>query len=221
MGDMQTGMRGERPSVLLADDHSVLRNGFRSILESEGFWISAEATDRDSAVVSATVAHPDLCLIDVSVPGGGVAAAAEIHERVPETIVIMITSEPSDDELFDSLRAGVQGYLPTTVDPVTLPRVLRAALDGEAVVPRQLVSHLIHEFAQLPRRRPVEKVPSLAALTARQWQILDLLDEGVSTTDIGRMLSISPITVRRHIERIVKKLRVHDRDSALRLLKQA
>jgi DNA-binding NarL/FixJ family response regulator len=217
---MQTGMRGEHPSVLLADVHPVLRDGLRLILESEGFWISAEATDRDSAVVSATVAHPDLCLIDVSVPGGGIPAAAEIHERVPDTIVIMITSEPSEDELFDSLRAGVQGYLPKTMDPVTLPRVLRAALGGEAVVPRHLVSRLIHEFAQLPRRRPVEKVPSLAALTARQWQILDLLDEGASTSEIAKRLSISPITVRRHIERMVKKLRVHDRSSALRLLKQ-
>jgi DNA-binding NarL/FixJ family response regulator len=217
---MQTGMRGGHPSVLLADVHPVLRDGLRLILESEGFWISAEATDRDSAVVGATVAHPDLCLLDVSMPGGGIPAAAEIHERVPETIVIMITSDPSDEELFDSLRAGVKGYLPMTMDPGALPRVLRAALDGEAVLPRQLVSHLINEFAQLPRRRPVDKVPSLAALTTRQWQILDLLDEGATTSEIARRLSISPITVRRHIERMVKKLRVHDRDSALRLLKQ-
>jgi two-component system nitrate/nitrite response regulator NarL len=77
----------------------------------------------------------------------------------------------------------------------------------------------MHEFARSPRRRPIEKVPSLAFLTARQWQILDLLDEGASTSEIARKLSISPITVRRHIEHIVQKLRVHDRDSALRLLK--
>jgi DNA-binding NarL/FixJ family response regulator len=216
---MHPGLTEEHPAVLLADAHSALRAGLRSILESGGFWISAEATDRDSAVVSATMSHPALCLIDVSIPGGGISAAAEIHEHVPHSIVIMITSEPSDEELFDCLRAGVQGYLPQSTDPVSLPRVLRAALDGEAILPRRLVVRLMHEFARSPRRRPIEKVPSLAFLTARQWQILDLLDEGASTSEIARKLSISPITVRRHIEHIVQKLRVHDRDSALRLLK--
>jgi DNA-binding NarL/FixJ family response regulator len=205
--------------VLIADDHSLARAGVRQTLAEAGFDVVAEAADGPGAVEAAERERPDLCLLDVHMPGGGIRAASEILERVPDTAVVMLTVSRNDEDLFDALRAGAAGYLLKDTDPARLPHALRGVLAGEAAVPRTLVSRVIDEFRTHGRRRRVP-LPGRRGieLSSREWEVLDMLREGQTTADIARRLFVSPVTVRRHISAILRKLDVPDRRSAVDLL---
>ena len=208
--------------VLIADDHAPTRSGVRQSLEAGGFEVCAEAADGEQAVALARKEKPDVALLDISMPGGGgIKAAAAICEEMPETAVVMLTAFAGDDELFDSLKAGAAGYLLKETDPERLPFALRGILDGEAAVPRRLVARLIDEFRSQGRRRRVpiggKRGPEL---TARQWEVLELMGEGYTTTEIGRRLDVSPTTVRRHVSDILAKLGVSDRREAIALFSE-
>jgi DNA-binding NarL/FixJ family response regulator len=208
-----------RARVLIADDHAPTRSGVRQSLEGGGFEVCAEAADGEQAIALAREHRPDVCLLDISMPGGGgIKAAATISEELPETAIVMLTAFAGDDELFDSLKAGAAGYLLKETDPTRLPFALRGILDGEAAVPRRLVARLIDEFRSQGRRRRVsiggKRGPEL---TTRQWEVLELMGEGYTTTEIGRRLDVSPTTVRRHVSDILAKLGVSDRREAIAL----
>jgi DNA-binding NarL/FixJ family response regulator len=205
--------------VLIADDHAPTRSGVRQSLEAGGFTVCAEAADGEEAIKLARQERPDVCLLDISMPGGGgIKAATIISEEMPETAIVMLTAFAGDDELFDSLKAGAAGYLLKETDPNRLPFALRGILDGEAAVPRRLVARLIDEFRSQGRRRRVpiggKRGPEL---TTRQWEVLELMGEGYTTTEIGRRLDVSPTTVRRHVSDILAKLGVSDRREAIAL----
>src|SRR5687767_9786859 len=205
--------------VLIADDHAPTRSGVRQSLEGGGFVVCAEAGDGEQAVALAREHRPDVCLLDISMPGGGgIKAAATISEEFPDTASVMLTAFAGDDELFDSLKAGAAGYLLKETDPNRLPFALRGILDGEAAVPRRLVARLIDEFRSQGRRRRVPVVGKRGPeLTTRQWEVLELMGEGYTTTEIGRRLDVSPTTVRRHVSDILQKLGVSDRREAIAL----
>ena len=205
--------------VLIADDHAPTRAGVRQSLEAGGFTVCAEAADGEQAIALAIEEKPDVCLLDISMPaGGGIKAAAAISEQLPDTAIVMLTAFAGDDELFDSLKAGAAGYLLKETDPNRLPFALRGILEGEAAVPRRLVARLIDEFRSQGRRRRVpiggKRGPEL---TARQWEVLELMGEGYTTSEIGRRLEVSPTTVRRHVSDILEKLGVSDRREAIAL----
>ena len=109
-----------RPRVLLADDHFPVRANVRRKLEEDGFELCAETTDAASAVEAALRERPDICLLEVKLPGDGLAAAAEICERVPDAAVVMLTASAEDSDLFAALRAGASGYLLKDMDPERL-----------------------------------------------------------------------------------------------------
>jgi DNA-binding NarL/FixJ family response regulator len=124
-----------RPRVLIADDHPPTRAGVRLALERAGFIICAEAWTAARAVELAMQEQPDVCLLDVHMPGGGIAAAGAIAERVPATSIVMLTVSQEDEDLFNALRAGASGYLLKTTDPGRLPHALEGVLRGEAALP--------------------------------------------------------------------------------------
>jgi len=206
--------------VLIADDHAPTRAQVRELLDTEDdFAVCAEASDAPGAVVAAVREVPDLCLLDIRMPGSGIAAAWEITSRLPHSRVVMLTVSRDDGDLFAALRAGASGYLLKDVDPGRLAEELRAVLAGDAAMPRGLVTRLVSEFRdRSPRRRRIIAGPDAPALTSREWEILDLLRQGASTADIADRLTISRATVRSHVAGILRKLRVPDRDSAVRLL---
>jgi DNA-binding NarL/FixJ family response regulator len=209
--------------VLLADDHPSTRAGVRLALEAKGLTICAEAEDAAGAVDAAVRERPDLCLLDIGMPGNGIAAAAEIGELLPDTPVVMLTVSTNEEDLFAALRAGARGYLLKDTNPDRLPLALQGVLDGEAALPRILVTRVIEEFAKRSRRRGFLNRKQLgpdARLTEREWDVLELMREGRTTAEIGERLSVSPVTVRRHISQILRKLRVPDRQAALRLLQE-
>jgi DNA-binding NarL/FixJ family response regulator len=208
--------------VAIADDHAAFRAGVRESVEAGGFEVCGEAVDAPGAVELALSERPHLCLLDVHMPGGGIRAAGEITRALPECVVVMLTVSRNDSDLFDSLRAGAAGYLLKDADPARLPHALRGAMAGEAAVPRALVSRLIDEFRTrglrrrlpLPGRRGVE-------LTSREWEVLDMMAEGLSTAKIAERLFVSPVTVRRHISAILEKIGAPDREAAVRMFRDA
>jgi two-component system, NarL family, nitrate/nitrite response regulator NarL len=206
-----------KPRVLLADDHPPTLADLRHTLERDGtFEVCAVAADAAEAVAQATEARPDVCVLDVNMPGSGVAAAWEIAGRLPETKVVMLTVSDEDVDLFAALRAGAVGYLLKDADLRTLPRVLEAVLAGETALPRALVGRVVEGFRDPNARRRVPLgEPDTPHLTSREWQILALLRSGLTTTQIARRLVVSPVTVRTHVSGIVHKLGLSSRDELL------
>jgi RNA polymerase sigma factor (sigma-70 family) len=205
--------------VLLADDHPPTRAGVRGALEGQGFSVVAEVGTAGAAVETALRERPDVCLLDINMPGNGIAAAAGIAAELPDTAIVMLTVSRDDSDLFDALRAGASGYLLKDTDPERLPHALRGVLDGEAALPRTLVARVIDEFQARSRRRRLAFAKKRGVeLTEREWEVLELLHQKLSTAEIAERLEVSRVTVRSHIAAILKKLRVPDREAALRLL---
>ena len=205
--------------ILLADDHAPTREDIRRTLESDGrFEVCAVAADAAEAVDAAARERPDLCVLDIRMPGSGIAAAWEITARLPTTKVVMLTVSRDDDDLLAALRAGASGYLLKDTDPNRLPHALEDVLAGEAAIPRTLVAKLVREFRDRgPRRRAV-----LAGepLTSREWEVLELLRDALSTAEIAERLVLTQATVRSHVAAILRKLRVPDRAALVKLFER-
>jgi DNA-binding NarL/FixJ family response regulator len=181
-----------------------------------------EAANAADSVAAAERERPDVCVLDVQMPGNGIAAAAQIAARLPDTAIVMLTVSDSDEDLFAALRAGAQGYLLKDIDPGRLPLALEGVLAGEAALPRALVARVLDEFRTRRRRRRLLLPGGRGCtLTDREWETLELLAEGLSTAEVAERLLVAPVTVRRHAAAIVKKLNVGDRRSLLQLVRAA
>jgi two-component system, NarL family, nitrate/nitrite response regulator NarL len=208
----------ECPRIVIADDHVPTRTGVRIALEEDGFIVCAEEATAKDAVAAALRDPPDLCLLDVDMPGGGIEAAETIRSALPQTQVVMLSESAADDELFAALLAGASGYLLTGTNPSRLGPALRDVLNGGAALPRLLTARLIDEFrtqarhASTPLTRPTDH-----DLTRREWEVLDCLRDGLTTRRTAKRLFISETTVRRHIGSILKKLDVRTREAAIKV----
>lgn len=131
------------PAILLADDHPRLRTAVREELERAGFRVCGEAGSAAEAIVLASREAPDLCLLDISMPGGGFQAAAEILRRVPSAKIVMLTAHSSEEHLLGAVRAGASGYLLKDDDPTRLPIILRDVLAGVPAFPRRLMQPVV------------------------------------------------------------------------------
>jgi len=158
--------------------------------------------------------------MDIAIPGGGIPATREITRRQPETAVVMLTASTDRQDLIDSIRAGAAGYLLKDMDPERLSLALRGVLAGETAIPRQLMAQLIQDLQTHGRRRTVVGKDGRAELTGREFEVLELLCDELTTAAIAERLSISAVTVRRHSSEIVRKLGVGDRDEAIALVKE-
>jgi DNA-binding NarL/FixJ family response regulator len=209
----------ERPvRVVIADDHAPTREDIRMALERDPrFDVVADAPDAFAAIEVVVRERPDVCLLDVHMPGGGVAATWEISARLPQTKIVMLTVSRDERDLLAALRAGAAGYLLKDMDPRRLPHALDDVVRGVAAMPRPLVAGLIREFRDRgPRRRATVSEGSESQLTSREWQVLDLVRQDLPTSEIARRLVLSPVTVRTHVNSIVRKLGVPDRQALVR-----
>jgi DNA-binding NarL/FixJ family response regulator len=209
--------------VLVADDHAPTRDDVCRALTEGGLIVCAEAADAARAVQQALETRPDICLLDVRMPGGGVAAAWEIAARLPMTKVVMLTVSDQDGDLFRALRAGAVSYLTKDLDFGTLPEALCDVAEGKAAIPPALVARMVMEFhSSDPRFRTTEVGTELGPrLTSREWDVLAGLAEGLSTRDIAKRLQLKPSGVRAHISAVVQKLGVADRREAVAFFQQA
>ena len=209
----------EIASVVIADDHPSARAGIRDSIEGHGFVVVAEAGDAESAVARALEHVPDVVLLDVFMPGGGINAAAQIHEALPDVAIVMLTVAADDQHLFAALTAGASGYLLKDTDPARLPAALTGVLAGEAALPRALVARVITEFQGRSRRRaPLMGKRSGVSLTPREWEVLQLLKSGKTTAQTAQVLGMAPVTVRTHVAAVLRKLQVNSREDAFRML---
>ena len=207
--------------VLLADDHAPTRQIVRQALVSQGFDVVADVGSGTAAVAAARNLRPDVCVLDIHMPGGGITAANDISHALPGTAVVMLTASEDDRDLFAALRAGASGYLVKGMDLERIGPSLRSALAGDTILPRWLVRQVVEEFQPPPRRRLF--LPNRAKqvdLTEREAEILDLMAEGLSTEEMAKRLFVAPVTVRSHIAAVLKKLQVKDRASAVQMSRQ-
>ena len=210
--------------MLIADDHPPTRDDVRRALDgNEDFVVCAVAANAVQAVQAAVRKRPDVCLLDIRMPGGGVAAAWEISARLPQVKIVMLTVSDDDADLFAALRAGADGYLLKTMNLKRLPDALAGVCSGEAAMQRTLVARVLDRFhGQEPRwRHSVGSEPVGRRLTSREWEVLELLAQGRSTAEIAKRLVISATAVRVHIASIVHKLEVADRVAAIELFRQS
>jgi DNA-binding NarL/FixJ family response regulator len=202
--------------VLLVDPDDAVRSAVRALLEEDGrFVVCGEATDAVGAVSVALAEQPDVCVLEVDMPGTGLAAAWELTSRLPLCDVVILTTSESRHDLMAALRVGVSGYLVKDQDLTRLPHAIWDIHGGTFTMPRRLMSRVVMELrATEPRRRAVLTSRN-DRLTSREWEVLDLLARGLSTREAAERLSLSPTAIRVHTASVVKKLGARDRADAL------
>ncbi|HEX2701089.1 MAG TPA: response regulator transcription factor [Acidimicrobiales bacterium] len=197
--------------VLLADDHTALREGLRRSLEAAGLTVVGEAADGEQAVSLAVEHQPDIVLMDVSMPkGGGVEATRIIRTRLPDVEVVMLTMHSEPAVVGDAVRAGAAGYLVKDCSTDDIVGMLRTVAAGEAALSPALATSMLE--AANPTGPGAEPDP---LLTKREEEVLKLIADGASTPEVGKALYISTKTVRHHLSSIYEKLESRDRTQAV------
>ena len=201
--------------VIVADDDPLARRVVRDALEAGGIVVVAEATTGREAIELSLYYKPDVVLMDLVMPDGdGIHATRRILAREPGLEVVILTSSDDDDVGLVGLRAGASGFLNKRAGVDALPRALRGAAAGEAVVSRRLTMRLVDSMRRA-RTDGAGVRPVRSRLTPREWEVLDLLCAGQSTDDIADTLVLSSETVRSHIKNLLRKLGVRSREAAV------
>ena len=199
-------------TIVLADDHPVVRSGLQALLGSiDGLHVVAEAADGAEAIREVAVHRPDVVIMDIDMPGvGGIEATRQVVGSAPDTAVLVLTMYEDDDSVFTAMRAGARGYLLKGAKQDDIARAIRAVAAGEAIFGPGIAQRVLGFFAT----PPVPKAP-FPELTEREREILDLIAMGRPNGDIGNRLGIARKTVANHISSIFAKLQVADRTQAI------
>ncbi|MCQ0972130.1 response regulator transcription factor [Paracoccus sp. TK19116] len=201
-------------SVLIADDHPMFRGGVaRSLVEAGGFEIVAECGSAAEAVAAAHDTMPDVALLDVSMPGGGIEAAAAISRQLPAVKVVMLTVSEQNDDLVAAIKSGALGYVLKGVDPDTLIDAIRSVRSGGSYVSPSLARHVLLSMGTTQAGGGKSADP-VSDLTAREEQILRLVGQGASNREIGEKLDLREATVKHYMTNILQKLHVRNRVEA-------
>jgi DNA-binding NarL/FixJ family response regulator len=199
--------------VLLADDQSLVRAGFRALLDAEDdIDVVGEAADGEEAVAQTSALRPDVVLMDIRMPKmDGLGATRTIAERsdLDMVKVVILTTFELDEYVVEALRAGASGFLVKDTEPVDLLRAVRVVADGDALLSPSVTRRLIAEF--VTRAAPRHETPSLEALTEREREVMALVAGGLSNGEIADHLVVSPATARTHVSRAMIKLGARDR----------
>jgi len=206
--------------VLIADDHTLIREGLQAVLAQEpDISIVGHAASGADALALAKELAPDVILMDVRMPGmDGVEATRRIKAEVPGAKVVILTVYQDDEYLFNAVKAGAVGYILKDVSPEQLVHAVRLASRGESLIDPALAARVLAEFSKLStngERTQQGATGVYAALTPREMQVLNLVAQGKSNKEIARELCIEEKTVKNHMSNIFAKLQVNDRTQAL------
>ena len=190
--------------ILLVDDHTLVRQGLRSLLEREGFTIVGEASDGLEAVERTRALSPDIVVMDISMPSeNGLNSAREIHKYFPDTKVILLTQHSEDMYIADALEAGVAGYVLKSQVSSDLLHAIRQVSNGHVYISPGISGAVLAAYkSRLDKKSDV--------LTLRERQVLQLIAEGKTTRDVASLLFISVKTAETHRSRLMQKLDIHE-----------
>jgi DNA-binding NarL/FixJ family response regulator len=207
--------------IVLVDRDSLARRAMREELAATGeFAIVAEAAESPDALDAVRAEQPDLVLIDVGYPElGGIGVASALRHQAPGTPIVFCSIVDDDDTALRALSVGAAGYVNKDLAPDALRRALRGAVAGEAAISRRLARRLVEELSRQPEQRPRLR-PIGGELTAREWEVLDLLIDGEGTTAIAEKLGLARETVRSHIKHVLRKLGVGSRGEAIAIARR-
>jgi DNA-binding NarL/FixJ family response regulator len=210
------------PRILLVDDHPLTRDGLAALLGDHGFDVVGQASDGHNAIELAAELRPDVILLDLSMPGlSGLEALPRLRAEAPDCEVVVLTASGDEDNLLAAIRGGAAGYLLKTEPPERLVDFLHGAAAGEAALSGVVARRLLDQVRN--GRAPEGGVPDTIALrlSARELEVLLLLDEHLGTDQIAKRLFISEHTVRSHVKSLLRKLNVSSRREALEALAAA
>ena len=202
--------------LLLVDDHAVVRSGLKMLLGSEeDVEIVGEAGTAAEAIEAAGTVRPDVILMDIGLPDlSGIDATRQIKKRFPRIAIVALTIHEDEEYFFKMLEAGASGYVPKRAAPEELLRAIRLAASGEVYLYPSLAKLLVTDY--LTQDHSADEKASLDGLTDREREVITYLAEGTSNEEIAVSLVISPKTVERHRENIMRKLNLHSRSELVR-----
>jgi DNA-binding NarL/FixJ family response regulator len=204
--------------ILIVDDHPLTRDALASLLAHNGFDVVGQVGSGAEAIASARELSPDLVLLDLSMPDmDGLAALPRIHEAAPDAEVVVLTASEGEDNLLGAIRGGAAGYLLKSEPPERIVAFLRGVANGEAALSGAVARRLLLEVREGGGRTAVPDAVA-AVLSARELEVLLLLDQHLGTEEIAARLFISEHTVRSHVKNLLAKLRVSSRREALEKL---
>jgi DNA-binding NarL/FixJ family response regulator len=205
--------------ILLVDDHPLTRSALAGLLQQHGFDVVGEAADGESAITRAAELSPDLILLVLSMPGlDGLSALPRLREAAPSCEVVVLTASGEEKNLLAAIRAGAAGYLLKSEPPARIVEFLRGAANGEAALSGTVARRLLEQVRENGGRSTGIPDEIAAALSARELEVLLLLDEHHGTDEIAQRLFISEHTVRSHVKSLLRKLGVSSRREALEAL---
>jgi DNA-binding NarL/FixJ family response regulator len=208
--------------VLIVDDHPLTRDALATLLAGNDFDVVGQASDGQEAIELAERLRPQLVLLDLSMPGlDGLSALPGLRDAVPDAEVIVLTASGTEDNLLAAIRAGAAGYLLKSEPPDRIVEFLRGVARGEAALSGEVARRLLDQVREGGRRNGGVPDDIAGALSAREVEVLLLLDEHLGTDDIARRLFISEHTVRSHVKSLLRKLGVSSRREALERLETA
>jgi DNA-binding NarL/FixJ family response regulator len=203
-------------TILIVDDHPLTREALSSLLRAHGFDVVGSASDGSEAVVEAGRLQPDLVLLDLSMPGvDGLSALPKLREAAPECEVVVLTASGTEENLLHAIRAGAAGYLLKTEPPEKIASFLEGVANGEAALSGAVARRLLEQVRAGNGRGSGVPDAIAAALSAREVEVLLLLDDHLGTDEIAKRLFISEHTVRSHVKSLLRKLGVSSRREAL------
>ena len=202
--------------LLLVDDHAVVRSGLKMLLSGQKeMEIVGEAASAHEALTETARVQPNVILMDIGLPDKtGIEATREIKAKFPDVKIVALTIHEDEEYFFQMLAAGASGYVPKRAAPDELITAINAAAEGEVYLYPSLAKLLVRDY--LSAERPAEEKINLDGLTDREHEVLTHLAEGVSNDEIAAALVISPKTVERHRENIMRKLNLHSRSELVR-----
>jgi len=201
-------------SVLIADDHSLIRQGLKQILELEkDITVIAQATNGSEAIQYARECKPDVILMDINMPGtNGLQAIKEIKLEKLQSKIIVLTIHEDREYLFKTLQMGAEGYVLKDAEPSVLIEAIRNVYSGQSYIQPNMTSELVKEFNRVTMHEKEKHDEN--NLTSREIEVLELIAEGMINKEIAKQLYISEKTVKNHVSNIFRKLNVSDRTQA-------
>ncbi|WFP61738.1 response regulator transcription factor [Mesorhizobium sp. WSM4904] len=204
--------------IAIVDDHPLFREGVaRSLGEIGGFELVGEGASAEDAERLVRASAPDILMLDISMPGGGLNALASILSAAPEQKIVMLTVSETNADVAQALKAGARGYVLKGVGSKSLAEILRDVANGQSYVSPTLSARLLSDLLQPTGRKP----DPLSQLTGREAEILRLVAEGLSNKEVAARLSLQEKTVKHHMTRVLAKLNVRNRTEAALLMHEA